>query len=47
MAASSFTLEAGSARFNGPSAHYGKRLECVRCRYDEETHQRVSRRSNG
>ena len=35
------TLKLGQPGTKGPLAHYGKRLVCVRYRYDEQTHQRV------
>ncbi len=35
------TLKPGQDGTKGPLARYGKRLVCVRYRYDEQTHQRV------
>ncbi len=35
------TLKPGQPGTKGPLARYGKRLVCVRYRYDEQTHQRV------
>ncbi len=36
------TLKPGQPGTKGPLARYGKRLVCVRYRYDEETRQRVT-----
>ena len=35
------TLKPGQPGTKGPLARYGKRLVCVRYRYDEQTHQQV------
>ena len=41
MVRARLTSRPGQPGTKGPLARYGKRLVCVRYRYDEQTHQRV------